>query len=223
MSQPMTWAKCGTPGNAGGNCGNTACMVCYPRDVIGPILASQPTVPMTDNLTAKIAGLVETLAELQLAAFLAGRGSIQRKASGHRTISREGPTMDDYRNMARNAVPDILALAAENDALKAEVERLRERLEIPEPPFENCDGIDCRDETIRGQDATISTLRAQLATARREGMEEAARIAWSHYARIPNHNPDVQRDDLVAQGYGNASLNIATAIRTAIEQGAHRD
>lgn len=37
----------------------------------------------------------------------------------------------------------------------AEIERLRARLEIPEPPFEAYDGIDCRDETIRGLEAKV--------------------------------------------------------------------
>ena len=46
------------------------------------------------------------------------------------------------------------------EAQDAEIARLRERLEIPEPPFEHCDGIDCRDETIRNQDAKIAALRS---------------------------------------------------------------
>lgn len=75
-------------------------------------------------------------------------------------------------------------------------------------------------ECFDGARAILPILTQARAAARREGMEKAARIAWSHYARIPNHDPDIQGDDLVAQGYGNASLNIATAIRTAIEQGA---
>lgn len=48
-----------------------------------------------------VAELVEGVAELQLAAFLAGRGSVVTKADGRTLHSKTGPTMDDYRNMAR--------------------------------------------------------------------------------------------------------------------------
>lgn len=45
--------------------------------------------------------------------------------------------------------------------------------------------------------------------------EECAKVADANRALIPDHNPDAERDDLVAQGYGNAALNIAVAIRNA--------
>jgi hypothetical protein len=47
--------------------------------------------------------------------------------------------------------------------------------------------------------------------------ERCAAIADEHLARVPGHNPDKQCDDLVAQGYGNAALNIADAIRRGEE------
>lgn len=51
----------------------------------------------------------------------------------------------------------------------AEITRLRARLEVmPEWP-ESADGIACRDETIRLQDARIASLRAELAEARAGG------------------------------------------------------
>ena len=53
-----------------------------------------------------------------------------------------------------------------------EIERLRKRLEIPEPPFEAYDGIACRDETIKALDARVARLQALLAEER-EAMREA--------------------------------------------------
>lgn len=47
---------------------------------------------------------VESVAELQLSAFLAGRGSIHTKVNGKTQESSLGPTMDDYRHMARTAL-----------------------------------------------------------------------------------------------------------------------
>jgi hypothetical protein len=48
----------------------------------------------------------------------------------------------------------------------------------------------------------------------RDALEIAAKIADEHRARVQHHNPDDKNPpDLVAQGYGNAALNIAVAIR----------
>ena len=44
--------------------------------------------------------VIQRVAELQLAAFLAGRGSIRTKDNGRTHVSLSGPTMDDYRRMA---------------------------------------------------------------------------------------------------------------------------
>ena len=44
-------------------------------------------------------------------------------------------------------------------------------------------------------------------------IEECAQIADKHRARIDGHNPDKMHHDELAQGYGNASLNIAVEIR----------
>lgn len=46
---------------------------------------------------------VERMAELQLAAFLAGRGSVTSMKHGTRA-AKPGPTMDDYRRMALAAL-----------------------------------------------------------------------------------------------------------------------
>jgi hypothetical protein len=59
----------------------------------------------------------------------------------------------------------------------AEIARLRERLEIdPSHPY---DGIYCRDETIRGQDAEIARLKAEVERTRvreQELADEANRL-----------------------------------------------
>lgn len=54
-------------------------------------------------LKSREADLVEAVAELQLAAFLAGRGSVTSMKHGTRVV-RPGPTMDDYRRMAATAL-----------------------------------------------------------------------------------------------------------------------
>lgn len=41
----------------------------------------------------------------------------------------------------------------------------------------------------------------------------AAAIADKHLARISDHNPDRPMADKVAQGYGNAALNIGHELR----------
>lgn len=51
----------------------------------------------------------------------------------------------------------------------AEITRLRARLEVEPGWSESADGIACRDETIRLQDARIASLRAELAEARAGG------------------------------------------------------
>jgi hypothetical protein len=43
-------------------------------------------------------------------------------------------------------------------------------------------------------------------------LEEAAGIAQFHLSLVEPHHPDKPKPDRVAQGYGNASLNIREAI-----------
>ena len=61
----------------------------------GMRLAHPPAVPAD--------GLVEALAELQLSAFLAGRGSVTGVKNGTR-VAKPGPTMDDFRRMVTSAL-----------------------------------------------------------------------------------------------------------------------
>ena len=98
-------------------------------------------------------------------------------------------------------------------AAAAEITRLRARLEVEPGWSESADGIACRDETIRLQDAHITRLRAELAEARihgrREGLEAAASWlrekegAWrwltSNYPSIgAPHVPRVLADQVLA-------------------------
>lgn len=99
---------------------------------------------------------------------------------------------DDCRNTARKiAAPlkNIFAksfddpaiaieqLLAERERLAGENARLRGRLEIPEPPFEAYDGIDCRNETIKGLEASRETIWGTLKNAEADFATAQSRIA----------------------------------------------
>jgi hypothetical protein len=67
--------------------------------------------------------------------------------------------------------PQNITIALRESA--KELDRLRERLEIdPAHPY---DGIYCRDETIRGQDAEITRLKAKV-DALTDGLDEVRRF-----------------------------------------------
>ena len=51
--------------------------------------------------------LIEQVAELQLAAFLAGRGSVTGMKNGTR-VAKPAPSMDDFRRMAQSAILPII-------------------------------------------------------------------------------------------------------------------
>lgn len=67
-------------------------------------IETKPTTLATRTDATPVA--VEMVAELQLSAFLAGRGSIRTKDNGRTHESSPGPTMDDYRRMARFALAE---------------------------------------------------------------------------------------------------------------------
>lgn len=73
--------------------------------------------------------------------------------------------------------------------------------------------FDCDDvaRLCRDYDRLLTRVAALDAAVKAE-RERCWCIAKAHLARIPNHNPDIPRDDLLAQGYGNAALNIAAEI-----------
>lgn len=54
-----------------------------------------------------------------------------------------------------------------------------------------------------------------MAEARNKALDEAAKIAIFHLERLPNYNRHTENDlaDKVEEGYGNACINIAAAIR----------
>lgn len=64
-------------------------------------------------------------------------------------------------------------------------------------------------------DPDITFLLAELRRVRAAERERCAKVAWSHLERLPNYNPNNENElaDKVEQGYGNAALNIAAAIR----------
>lgn len=66
----------------------------------------------------------------------------------------------------------------------AEITRLRARLEVELGWPESADGIACRDETIRLQDAQIASLRAELAEARIQGRREGLEATQEVLGRV---------------------------------------
>lgn len=72
----------------------------------------------------------------------------------------------------------LQTIAAENE----ENERLRARLEVDDSGY---DGISCRDETIKNQDAIIDGLRARVAELEAELAAAKSDLEW---ARNPGQN-----------------------------------
>ena len=62
--------------------------------------------------------LIEQVAELQLAAFLAGRGSVSSVMNGNR-VAKPAPSMDDFRRMAIAAMQPHIAAEREDAARRA--------------------------------------------------------------------------------------------------------
>lgn len=100
--------------------------------------------------------------------------------------------------------------------LEAENKRLAERLDLLAVGF----GVPDGGRYIADWQTKIDKLKAaerELA----EAYERAAKVADEHRAHVPNHDPEMQSDDLVAQGYGNAAFNIAAAIRKMSQEVKH--
>jgi len=62
----------------------------------------------------------------------------------------------------------------------------------------------------------VDHLKAAVAAER----EACAEVAQKHLGYVKNHHPDDSGPDDVAQGYGNASLNIREAIRARTDADA---
>jgi len=70
--------------------------------------------------------------------------------------------------------------------------------------------------TLKAQDAEITRLRAELATARRDGMEEAAQIAAAFEGVTHLHGP---WSDVGHECAAQAAGIVAAAIRAAAGEG----
>mgnify|MGYP001617288841 CR=1 FL=1 len=70
-------------------------------------------------------------------------------------------------------------------------------------------------------DSVATTIALALYAAEKRGAERERErcvvIADEHLSRIVGHHPDKPMADQGAQGYGNAALNIAAAIRRGEE------
>jgi regulator of replication initiation timing len=97
-----------------------------------------------------------------------------------------------------------------------EIVRLRERMEIdPRHPY---DGVDCRDETIRGQDAEIASLKAKIAELK-DGIAQLQEIVNSDASeeeRLRAENAslkaEVARKDAALKKAESGFYNMANAI-----------
>ncbi len=74
------------------------------------------------------------------------------------------------------------------------------------------------DEMIRTPDdwriyVRADTVEALIDAAVKAERERCAEVAAAHLERVLPHSPDDDMLDKLAQGYGNAALNIAVAIR----------
>lgn len=84
--------------------------------------------------------------------------------------------MDDLVERLRDTGLHSAAVAA------ARIEYLEKRLEIVPGLSETADGISCRDETIKLQDARITALETALAEA--EGRVIAEVVAWLRHQHV---------------------------------------
>ncbi len=55
-------------------------------------------------------------------------------------------------------------------------------------------------------------VQAQISAAVKAERERCAKVAAAHLERVLPHSPDDDALDKLAQGYGNAALNIVVAI-----------
>jgi hypothetical protein len=130
---------------------------------------------------------------------------------------------------AVNALPDLIQ---ELEAAQQRVVELEKRLEIPEPPFEAYDGIDCRDETIRGLDTQVDRLRSGIAEAVVREREACAKVVEEYVCRTCGtffHPSDGHYDEDCPEGHSHwdgprsDGGSIATAIRDRGKLGGGSD
>jgi hypothetical protein len=70
------------------------------------------------------------------------------------------------------------------------------------------------DLSAQNKDYWCGVARLALTAALPDLIEICAKVADKHLAHVPGHDPDRVGTDRVAQGYGNAALNIAHDIRS---------
>ncbi len=76
-------------------------------------------------------------------------------------------------------------------------------------------GVEIKRATQEGVIARWNTRtpsQAQIDAAVRAERDRCAKVAAAHLERVQPHSPDDDMLDKLAQGYGNAALNIAAAI-----------
>lgn len=100
----------------------------------------------------------------------------------------------------------------------AEITRLRARLEVEPGWPESADGIACRDETIRLQDAQIASLRAELAEARLQGRREGLE-AWNRWYDAATADDDCEY--LNGEGWNDAAKLRAIDPATLMKDADH--
>jgi hypothetical protein len=111
-----------------------------------------------------------------------------------------------------------------DDEVRALQKRLRENVKLNQTSMGAlqfmCDAYQTHQVCTKAAEALDALLasRERERAARAEEQEACAKVADEHRARVPGHHPDEEMADKVAQGYGNAALNIAAAIRARVQQ-----
>jgi hypothetical protein len=143
---------------------------------------------------------------------------IRRGDASGELICRKGYGWEEYLAAIDAAMKDIAALSAVTPDLCAdarsrpdqEISNLHSRIAVLE-----ADGTAARKAAAESY-ARANAAEAQLAerdAAIAAAYEAATGVACAHYSLVRPHHPDMTMSDLVAQGYGNAALNIGHAIR----------
>lgn len=195
---------------------------------------SADTQPMTHNTTqpeqpASPSGLVEVVAELQLAAFLAGRGSVTSMQHGTRS-AKPAPSMDEFRNMAAAAL--AAPATADSEHPLARMVALDEQIEADNPGWMTGDATPVAPSNQEAQSALIDLLDCKC--GREECLYLAAR---EEIIRLTALKPEVvaaerERCAKIARDYGSkarqrgwvtnpesaglAADHIAAAIRASV-------
>lgn len=129
----------------------------------------------------QVAGLVEAMAELQLAAFLAGRGSVKSMKHGTRTAA-PAPSMDDFRRMASAAI---------------EAKDSPEGAPYGEGLIGRIDTLEAHNALLRRMTAYAQGEQIRLMAWRTKALEKAAHLSnkWGQEASANGSEYNRGRDD----------------------------